>query len=198
MKVDLKIPDLSDLSKVSLYFTVSRIFLASGPESYAQCALVANFIRLVDLAVAEYQDGRERAFRYWEPGESLALGAMIRAAGYFEDCLSNVKRALNHLKVIRSDKDFPLELKNKLPRQLKVLRGDAGKKITNIRDGIQHLEKDVENLNLKQGNPICLMLEFEQLILGIYSISYQELSEWLKELHRCATNIHGYYLKVRP
>ena len=198
MKADLKIPDLSDLSKVSLYFTTHRTFFASGPESYAQYALVANYIRLVDLAVAEYQDGRERAFRYWEPSESLALSAMIRASGYFEDCLSNVKRAINHLKVIRSYKDFPQDLKDTLPRQLKVLRGDAEKKITNIRDAIQHLEKDVENLNVKQGNPICLMLEFERLMLGDYSISYQEISEWLKELHRCATNIHGYYLKIRP
>jgi len=196
MKADLKIPDLSDLSKVSLSFAFSRIFLASGPESYAQYALVMNYIRLVDLAVAEYQEGRELALRYWEPGQSL--GAMIRASGYFEACLSNVKRSLNHLKVIRSYKDFPPELKGRLPRQLKVLRGSAEKQITAIRDAIQHLERDIQNLDVKQDNPICLMLEFEQLMLGNYSISYQELSEWLKELHQCATKIHGYYLKNRP
>jgi hypothetical protein len=196
MKAELNIPDLSDLRQNTVWFAVTRIFVASGPDDYAQYALVTNYIRLVDLALDEYQDGRELASDYWEPG--ARLGAMIRAAGYFEDCLSNVKRALNHLKVIRSNKDFPLELKEKLPRQLKVLRGDAEKKITNIRDGIQHLEKDVENLNVKQGNPICLMLEFERLMLGDYSISYQEISEWLRELHQCATNIHGYYLKIRP
>ena len=193
MKVDLKIPDLSDLRNLSVWFAVTRLLLASGPKSYAQYALVVNYICLIDLAVDEYQDGRELALSDLEHGE--IIGVMIRAAGYFEACISNVKRALNHLKVIRSQKDFPPDLKNGLPRTLKVLRGNVENKITNIRNAIQHLERDIENLNVTQDDPICLILESDQLLLGGYSISYQELSEWLKEFHKCATTIHGYYLK---
>jgi hypothetical protein len=195
MKADLKIPNLSDLSKISIHFAVCRVFLASGPKSYAQYALIMNYIRLVDLAISEYQDGRDLALRYWEPGESL--GAMIRAAGYFEACLSNLKRALNHLKIIRSHKGLPKNLKDRLPRQLKVLHGSTEGQITAIRDAIQHLERDIQNLDVKQDNPICLVLEFEKLVLGNYSISYQKLSAWLKELHQCATKIHSYYLTSR-
>lgn len=194
----MDIPDLSDLRKLSLYFTTRRIFFASGPENSSQYTLVSNYIRLVDLAISEYQEGRERVFSYWQHNGSLVLGAMISATGYFESCLSNIQRALYLLEKIRRHRNLPSDLKDKIPKGLKTFRGRTNNDIRQMRNIIQHFrkkDKGVDQPSLEESLTLSLKLYSDRLVLGDNLITYQVLSEGLKELHQYANNIHSYYLK---
>ncbi|MDI6695746.1 MAG: hypothetical protein QME21_11925 [Anaerolineales bacterium] len=119
------------------------------------------------------------------------MGAMIKAVGHYENCISTLKRAINYLKAIRSHPN--MQAKELLPRKISVLHGDIEGRITKMRNAIQHLEGQVRKGNIVEGSPVFLMLEQDCIILGEYTIKYSELSGWISELHSYAKNLFRHF-----
>jgi len=193
MDINLQVPDLNGLSNISSYYVMHRFFRGVGPATYAEYALVVNFIRLVDLSILEYQSGRKLLFEFWNTHEGTAVGAINLSSGYFEACISNTKRSLNYLKSIRSYESSPKEIKNLLPRSLHVLKSVTEKKITKLRHAIQHLEKQIQLGFITEGQAVYLKPGQNCLELGGASILYTELASWLTELHECSSKLFEYF-----
>lgn len=194
--IKVEAPKLSGLRKHSLHFTAHRIFRSVGPKSYAQLALVTNFLRLADLAVHDYEEGRKLVIKYFEAHQSLALDRLTLACGHFESCMSSIKRAVAFLKAIRSSKELPQEVKALFPRGLLLLRSDVEKRLHRMRHRVQHLEGAILRGELKEGQPFSMLTDHSGVELGDQRISYSDLAEWLNELHSCASGLLNYYTKA--
>ena len=193
MKIEFDVPNLSGLRPHSAIF-VAHMFRGAGLKRIETYALVMNLIRLVDLAIREYESGRVALNTFASTNDSLPVGAILRASGHFEVCICSVKRAINHVKAMRSYEGAPQSLKDLLPRSLTILTGDVERSITCMRDAIQHLERDVLRRQLPADSSLCLMpsMDGRGLELGEHTILFSDLAAWLQELHTCAEHQYQY------
>ena len=192
MKFNFDAPDLSGLGELSTLFAARRIFQRAGPTHHEVYALTMNYIRLVDTAIREYENGRRMLSRF-EEATSAGLNLMFRASSHFEVCIDALKRALNHLKKLRAHKDVPQSMKDLLPSKLLVLTGTVEGHMTTMRDAIQHLEKDILKGEIVAGQALCLMPVEDGLELGDYKIHFRDLAKWLRELHQRAEALAHYW-----
>ncbi len=193
MRFNFEAPDLSSLKECSTLFAVRRIFQRAGPPDYQAYGLTVNYIRLVDIAIREYESGRSMLSRFAETTRSAGLNLMFAASSHFEICVDAVKRSVNHLKKIRGHPNVPQSMKDLLPRNLTVLTGQVEKQITDMRDAIQHLEKDILKGQIVAGQPLCVMPEEDGLALGGHKIHFHDLARWLRELHERAEALAHYW-----
>ena len=166
---------------------MNKCYRGGGPTDLTVYALWVNFIRLVDVSVREYELARRRI-----DGKSPNLPRINVATGHFESLLSTLKRAIAHLKALRSHRDAPTSLKRLLPGRSKVLSGSVEKRVTGMRDAIQHLDEKVIKGAIHKGEPVCLVPEIQGVRLGNFNISYQELASWIQELHHLAGEVTHY------
>ena len=193
MPLDFSIPNLAELRPRSTFFAVNRLFRGAGPQNPEAYALVVNFVRLADLAINEFELGREAILQFKASNENLALGRAIRASSHFETCISTLKRAIDHLKAIRGHRKVPPSLKYLLPRGINVLSGDVESQVANMRHAIQHLEGRIKKGEILAGQPIILAINENDIELGAYRIRYSDLADWLKELHNLASKVSNYW-----
>lgn len=164
-----------------MFFAAKNIF--SSNRDYETYALLMNFMRLMDLAIREYENGRRLLDEFKAPSSSFRLSPIFLASGHFEGCVSTLKRVINYVKVIRSHPKVPQDLKVLLPGRLTVLRGHVEKQITDLRDAIQHLENQIQKGEIAPGDAICLEPSQHGLNLGKHKVLYSDLAGWLQELH---------------
>lgn len=196
MKLNYNIPDLSELKPRSTFFLVNYIFRGAGPKHREAYALVMNFVRLVDLAISEYELARKAMLQFKETTESLALGQAIRASGHYEVCVSALKRAIDHLKAIRGHPMVPLvpqSLQDLLPRGINVLSGRVESQVTDLRNAIQHLEKVIKKGEILEGQAIALAVNEDDIELGSNKILHSDLAKWLQELHELSSKVAKYW-----
>lgn len=193
MELIYEIPPLDDLKAKSSLFAMRHIFQAAGPKDYGSYALVMNFIRLVDLAIAEYELGRSSINSFVASTETLAFGKAVRASGHFETCITSIKRAIEHLKALRGYYEAPQTLKDILPRGITVLSGKVEKQISGMRHAVHHLDEHIKDRKISQGQPFAMFMARNALELGEHSILYSDLSSWLRELHQLSTKLAGYW-----
>lgn len=192
MELNFDIPDLSQLPLHSTQFALRRIFNRSGPKATTPYALVMNYVRLVDLAVSEYEYGRLAILDYIDRNGGLKLGRAIRSSSHFEVCIDALKRAINHLKALRGNPNVPQHLKDLLPRGIRLLSGDVENKITQFRHAIQHLEERLQNEEIIEGQSLALQPTSDGLELGSLKVKYQELAEWIKDTHALCHTLIAY------
>ncbi|MCG2722285.1 MAG: hypothetical protein L6290_09770 [Thermodesulfovibrionales bacterium] len=194
LKIKYNIPNLSNLEKLSPVFMYNRFFTSAGPSDYEAYALTMNFIRLVDLTIQEYENGRNILEKFISSkSNSLATPWMIVvASGHFEICISSLKRVINYLKSLRGHPKVPHSLKDMLPRKLKVLTGNVEKRITNIRDAVEHLENRIQKGDITHGQSLCMIPIEDGLELGRHRLSFTDLAVWLTEAHNCALKLIQY------
>lgn len=187
------IPDLSALTPSSSTMFMNNMFRGSGPKDHIAYALVMNFVRLTDRAVREFETGRKEIEAFWQPEGDLRLGAAIRAMGHFEGAIDALKRSINHLKQLRASRRVPPSLKALLPRDTALLRGSVEGKITDMRDAVQHLEKDIVNEKIAPGQALVLAPRKYALELGPHSLRYDDLASWIAEAHALARLLRDYF-----
>jgi len=188
-----EIPELSDLKSQSVLLAVNRFFRGAGPKDWKAWALVLNYVRLVDLAVTEYEIARKAILEFASSNETLLLDRPIQASGHFETSVTATKRAIDHLKALRSHREVPQRLKDLIPRGIIVLSGNVETKVTTMRHAIQHLEKDIKNGNISPGQAIALSPKEHNIELGRCSIRYSDLADWLRELHSLSVKLTSYW-----
>jgi len=193
MKVEPQIPDLANLRNISGWYALRRFFTGAGPREWDQYALVVNFIRLVDLARDEYQNGRARVYDFWNPEKGRALAGMARASGHFESCVSTLQRAIRYLEIIRGYPSFPKSVKDLVPDSLQVLQDETKRKIRKLRNAIQHLEGEIKRGAVKKGDALFLAPGQERVELGCHYILYSDLAKWISESHECSSKLCDHF-----
>lgn len=184
-----EIPELSDLKSQSVLLAVNRFFRGAGPKDWKAWALVLNYVRLVDLAVTEYEIARKAILEFASLNETLLLDRPIQASGHFETSVTATKRAIDHLKALRSHQ----RLRDLLPKGITVLSGNVENKVTTMRGAIQHLEEDIKNGKISPSQAIALSPKEHTIELGRCSIRYLDLADWLRELHSLSVKLTSYW-----
>lgn len=187
MKYQFKAPNLSELDELSLGFALNHILNNSGNYNHTDYALVMNFVRLVDLAIREYENGRRKLCES-QNNNTARLWLTIVASGHFEVCITTIKRTIGHLKGIRSNKT----IRDNLPQSIKILNGKSEKQITDMRNAIQHFDEQIKKGEIKKGQPLFIIPTETAIELGAYTIQFADLSSWLRELHKCASSLALY------
>ncbi|MHC4475288.1 MAG: hypothetical protein ACYTEL_06575 [Planctomycetota bacterium] len=193
MKLNYGIPDLSELRELSTLAAMNCIFRGAGPKDHQTYALTLNFIRLIELSIREYESARGMVARFAATTKSAGFNYMVTASGNFEVCVDALKRAVNHLKRIRAHPHAPASLIRLLPRNTKVLTGRVEGQVTDMRNAIQHLEKDILEGRVVHGQALALFPGDDGIELGGQKILYTDLSDWLRELHGRASALANYW-----
>ena len=160
------------------------------PENYRFGALVTNLVRIVDIGLADFVNMRECLLKYWNRKDSSAvpIGFLLLAAGHFEACIGNLKRAIVHLKKIRGFNTISDTTKALLRQNYGILAGKVEGQITKMRDAIQHLEKRIHKGDIRKGEAIFpSSSEKDGMKLGTQKIGFEELAQWIWELHTLCT-----------
>ena len=193
MELKYNIPDLSGLKPFSVTFMMYHVFAGGGPKGHEAYGLLMNFVRLVDLTIREYENGRMALNQFVATDDFSSLGFFFRASAHFEVCISTLKRSMNHLIRMRRERKISQPLKDLLP---KTLRGRKVERVRDdvrvLRDAIQHLEERILKGETPTGKPIALMPCEDCVELGGYRILYSDLAKWLRELHGCARKLSRY------
>lgn len=176
--------------------------------------LVANFVRLVDLAISEYEAGRAAFSTYYNPDSQhaggIAISAAVRASGHFEHCLTDAHRAIQHCRRSRRHRSIPPGLRARLPQGPEVLSGKGDGTLNDFRDLIQHLEERLLGLTKKgpaigehemallmlngdkQVDGTATTLVLNRLEAGPLRLPLATLAGWLRELHDRARQVVEY------
>lgn len=192
------IPDISDLQPLSILLMYKRFFQDHGSLDRITFALTANFVRLVDLAIHDYQNARQLLSQtiqkntkspegsYESMFPEYSPGSYLLAAGHFESCVSNIKRCIRYFRVLDRNQNSNINPERK---KYSVFSTKQKKQITAMRDAIQHSEKDLLDGRIQEDKAYILIPQQTAVELGEHSIEYTKLAYWLRELHEIANNL---------
>ena len=121
----------------------SVFFLGNRPADYKVAVLIDAFMRLVQASLHQYETGCRHIETYYNTHDRIAMSHLILGSSYFESCLTNVHRAIGHMRKLKGREDIPSAVKAALPKCLVFIEEDAAKRIQDLRDTIQHFDEQV-------------------------------------------------------
>lgn len=165
---------------------VAKMTISGIPQSTDNVTflLASTFVRMVDVAIYEYQLARESYFGYYnEPnlGSSVSISErLLPAISHLENCISNTTRALKICDSLRQrepSENCAALIKREEWRPLEAM----DKAIRDIRDSIQHADE-----RLLEGLPAGGVFIDQQGIIKIASNSLA-LTDFTRTLLRLRT-----------
>jgi hypothetical protein len=186
------IQDLSHLTAHSGRMALRRIFQAGGAKERKTFALQLNAVRLADLALREYNLGREAALEFHTKRQGLGITFIMRASGHFETCILALERFVKHIKALRGASFVHPNLKRILPREISFLKSTAEKQIVGLRHTFTHLEERAVKGKLPQDATVILLATVDGLYLGDHLINWNDIVMWLQDMHKCASDLADY------
>src|SRR5450759_2273204 len=100
-EIKYEVPKLN-LKQLSHMFMCNRYVTGIGPSDYEAYALFMNYVRLVDILIREYENGRKELTDFLsEKNDTLSTHMVIIASGHFEICSSTLKRVTTYLEKIK-------------------------------------------------------------------------------------------------
>jgi hypothetical protein len=190
LKAGVKLEDLSSLKKVSPFYALKVVFLGHRPKDDLAYALVMNFIRMVDQILYSYQD----AFHNLCKCRNMKMAHIIYAISSLENCITSLQRAQKLLKALRRNDGIPQELKELIPRDIKVIQNKIIKNVNDVRNAIMHIEDKLVNGEISSENAnLCLIPNEANIEIGKYKIEFIDLALWIKELHKYALILNDYH-----
>ena len=187
-----QIPDLSRLKPNSIQAILQHYFNSAGPTDYRAYALWMNTIRLGDLCLREYQSARAALMAWYTEDSQAKIANVLRASGHFEACISATERMLRHVKALRSTFFVEKSLKQLLPKNLLLLRGDQERLLIDMRDAITHFEGLLLKGEIPEGSSLSVVANADQLEIGDFKIPIKRFADWITELHACARRLSDY------
>lgn len=185
--------DLSHLyDKNILNLLLNGVFGQQLPSDAVAKGLLVNFVRLADHTLVEYNLARSALTEYNDTPNTV-LSPLFIAVGHFESCLTQLRRCRLFLIGIKKNETLP-----QMPRGLKILTKDAGKKIDAIRNGIQHLDEGILNGTIDKISHNALIISNEYVFQNGVFITYTELAEWVKEINYVAKSLSEHLNKAVP
>jgi hypothetical protein len=180
-------PKLDDLGGYrSLAHILNVVFRGGGPQQRQSAALVRNYIRIVDHLIIEYQSARDALTSYVNTPNEV-MGPLFVATGHFESVITSLKRAQRFLERIKRDRAVP-----SVDKELAVISKEAIKKVTDIRDAIEHLDEKVIKGKIEEGESIALLVKSDGVELLGTEIKYTELAKWIRELDTVSNFLSTY------
>jgi hypothetical protein len=150
-----------------------------------------NYIRLLNKAVREYQESRGYILK--EIAEMKRPQKVMQKTGRFiypfdftdhiETCIKAIARLFKLLDRISSENDTPL-MPNEPIEQLKIY----SKPVTDIRNYVEHIDKEINRGELEQGRPIMLAVNEtdDGVYISKYQISFKDIESVLMTMHEVA------------
>lgn len=180
-------PDLSALEPgVSLRLMLNRAFCKGGPSDAGSFALVVNFVRIVDVVLADYHSVRAALTTYvTTPNEFIY--PLFEAISHTETCVTNLLRAIKMARRIRQDKAGP-----QIDRHIAVLTNNVADRVLAFRNKIQHVDDTLINGTWQPPAAHCLITRDDRIELYGKEILYAELARWITTLHGIASELATY------
>lgn len=184
-------PDLSSLSStVTLSHLLNIVFRSAGAEDAEGRIILRSYIRLLDKTLQDYELSRMHFTEFVNRKDNGVLSPLFRAIGHMENCLNSFTRTL---RFVRSIADHP-ELGSEIG-QLDVLRSSNRKRVQKIRNAIEHMDDRIRKGKIQTDDFTALWMDEDYLTLEGHQIKYEELGEWLSELHTLAGQLADYGAK---
>ncbi len=208
MHISIKVPEINEYPNGFPQYWVKMYFVGTVSSSFQINSLATTYIRLVEAALVEYRLGQSKLKEFWGTHTSLNIGAMNRAISHFENCLSDMYRAINCFTRLRRHRDqegLCLVLNEEKPR---FVANKISNQLRAIRHEIHHLEELVMDGRLQAGNPIALIPNgpetphptepnqtvktIDRLIIAQHELLFSSLASWLTEMGHFAEKIATY------
>ena len=180
-------PDISDLD--SLIEVLMLSLMLPGDEKLPPKTRLyrRNFVRLIDKAVLEYGRAQGALCAQTEepnrPAEELLEGRelyIFTFANHLENCLNAIRRLLNHLDKLKSDRGGI-----EIDRTIRNIIESASRSLIDIRDTVEHLDERIQKDEIGPKESIMLSVTDDQRgaeIAGT-TISFAELERIIRRLH---------------
>lgn len=167
-------------------------------RSYQVHALAGTYVRLVEVALAEYRNGCMKLREFWDTQDSFNITAFNQSISHFETCVVSMHRAINCYRRLRRNKDSdPLALE--LNRQKPAFASDPiADRLRDIRHEVHHLDERLVEGTIQEGQSFALrpdgpervdptdagmkIKSFDRLAIGSKELLFTELVAWLTEM----------------
>lgn len=186
-------PDIS--SHKQLIPSLLASSLVGGSELSRNSTLYRTiFIRLIDKAVFEYNESRSTILNQIkemqrsdeETAKTGRILYILSFTNHFENCINTTARLLKILERIKND-----DLGANIPREHKRLVKAYSKSIPDIRNTVEHMDKEIHMDNIAEGKPVMLAIENkgDKVQIAGYKINFNDLAITLKNLHAIAIQL---------
>jgi hypothetical protein len=184
-------PDLSELfRKTILTFLLSHIYQGAGAKDYCARAFQINLVRLVDKALEDYELSRVAFSEYVSRPSNNVWSPLFRAVGHMENCFGSLERALRLARRLAEHEETATAVSG-----FSILEPAVRKRISKIRNTMEHIDERVIQQQIKEGDLTMLFLSEDAVELQHERIEYSELVAWLRELHDLSTNMATFVAK---
>ena len=163
-------PELSELSNKVLFLWLKKWALAGGPKIQKSYALGSSFMRVLNQTINQYTAARKELLFHVEHPDRLVH--YFNAITYLESCIIFLRRSLRFAEAIKRDYFSP-----KIGGKRSVFSSGVIKKITDLRNGIEHLDEKL----IKVNNCVMSINEKDFDLMEI-KVTYDELAKWIKQL----------------
>lgn len=174
-------PDLpADASTLRNQLELGMVFHARQvPPSPSTVRLLTTYMITTDKAAREYMAGCRRVRDHMTARGGIQ--SFVEGVGHFENCINATKRALRVLGRLGTQTDGPA-----IDRTIRKLAQSQDRTITDLRDAIEHMDKDiVSGSGVPEGAPHLLTInkEGDDLEIGTHHIPIVGLQGVVRALH---------------
>jgi hypothetical protein len=168
------IPSLEDLNSKNILDLTLRSLMGQHPLPGRTLGSkhFANFVRVVDKAVREYEYGRLAAGEFVDHMDEGRLSAYFRSLDHFESCVGAAYRALSYCDRLRRFGEPVVLGKRRIASARESLRV--------LRDRIEHADQDIAQGSGVVNEVPFLVLTNGRIVFGNDDMSYSELAEILR------------------
>jgi hypothetical protein len=156
-----------------------------------------GYVRLVEKVVLEYQESRTQLVAFLADGTA---DHEHRAQDHFESCVQSLHRAMEYLEHLRR---FGYKRRDGTPfiprpRELEVLRDSIRAKVRDMRDAVEHLDRDILEGRLPETAKVGIHLGWEKASLSSLTLDYADVARWITQLHEYAALLSLVHLVASP
>lgn len=190
---ECKMPDLSHLTKIKLVSSYIISSLAASDRNLDKKFILYRkiFVRIVDKAIYEYLLVRETVFNQInaKSGEIYIFSAI----DHLENCINSIRRLFYLFDHIKGNKENPFIID-------KILRKSISSyfsQIKDVRDLIEHIDKDIQKGTIKDDQPIALKINenASKVSIGEYELSLLDLATLITKFYEIGSELARYNAK---
>lgn len=177
---ECKMPDLSGLDSPLIGRLIVQL-LGGEPDLSQKARLYRrNFVRLVDVAVREHNAAREALLGEIQGRQRTFV---IEFTNHMEACINAVRRLFKLLQRIKLEKESPA-----IPIELRRLVETKNRGVADIRNAVEHIDKDIQKGEITLGEPIMLTVSNKEdgVVISKYELKFEELATVIKKMHEIA------------
>lgn len=137
--------------------------------------------RLVDKAFDEYLSAREYLLEELRSKDKLAYRFTI--IGHLENCINALHRAISVFSFSKSHSEIGRFISRNTKRKIQRLN------ISDIRDAIEHIDKDIQKGLLQKGVFLDIDDEYKNVCIGAKCVSLTEIVHILEKYHELVLEI---------